>query len=157
MELVPLCQSFDLDMYRWGDFAHFDQSPQTAKELHTCCIRSPKRIGTNCGTRSFANFYGLQHQNPAFPDRGSLLNIDLFAVLYNILSVVGVFGTPCICSITACYLGWDTFWLRLLQGFPSTVYRESRNSDILSQGTIGIIPACRWQQSVIVLIVQDAR
>ena len=62
--------------------------------LHACCIRAPKRIGTNCDTRSFSNFDTLQHTNRAFPDRGSSLNNDQFAVLHNILSVVGVFGTP---------------------------------------------------------------
>ena len=64
-----------------------------AKGLHTCYIRKPKRIKTNCDTRSFSNFDALQHQNRAFPDMGSFLTNDQFAVLHNIrlLSTVGVF------------------------------------------------------------------
>ena len=96
-ELVTLYQSIDLDMWHWGDFVHFYQSPQMTKGLPICCIRTPKRIGTNSDTRSFSNFFALQHPNCAFPDRGSVLNIDQFAVLYNILSVV------CVVSIHPIY------------------------------------------------------
>ena len=39
------------------------------------------------------NFKTLQHPNRAFPDNGSLLNSDQFAVLHNIVSVVvGILG-----------------------------------------------------------------
>ena len=87
-ELALLYHSIDLE--RWGDSAHFYQGPQMAKGLHTCCIRTPKWIGTNCDTRSFSNFDPLQHPIRTFPDRGSFLNNDQFAVLHSILGVVGV-------------------------------------------------------------------
>ena len=85
-------------------FRNFYQRPQMAKGLQTCCIRTPKRIETNCDTRSFSNFDSLQHPNLAFPDRDSYLNSDQFAVLHNILSVVGVyFGTLCILTQTSIF------------------------------------------------------
>ena len=45
------------------------------------------------------HFDALQGPNRAVPDRGSVLKNNRFAVLYNILSVVGVFGTPYISSV----------------------------------------------------------
>ena len=81
-------------MLRW--FCTFYQSPQMDKWLHTCCIGTSKRIWTNCDTRSFSNFDAQQHPNRAFPNRGSIFNNDQFSVLHNILSIVGVLGTPCI-------------------------------------------------------------
>ena len=70
---------------------HISIKVHMVKGLHTCSIRTSKRIGTKCDTRSFSNFDALQHPNSAFPDRCSFLNNDQFAVLHNILSVVGVF------------------------------------------------------------------
>ena len=112
-ELVPLHQSIDLGMQRWGESAHFYQSPQMAKGLHTCCIRTPKRIATNCDTRSFSNFDAMQHPNRAFPDMGSSLNNDQFAVLHNILSVVCFFfffGTLCILTQTSIFAMLCILW-----------------------------------------------
>ena len=40
-------------------------------------------------------FDALQRPNRAVPDRGSLLKNNQFAVLNNVLSVVGVFRTSC--------------------------------------------------------------
>ena len=65
------------------------------------CIRTPKRIVTNCDNRSCSKFVALQHPNRAFPGRDSFLNNNQFAVLHNILSVVGV--------------SWDTLYKRPLQ------------------------------------------
>ena len=42
------------------------------------------------------HFDVLQRPNRAVPDRGSVLKNNQFAVMHNILSVVGVFGTSCI-------------------------------------------------------------
>ena len=44
---------------------------------------------------SFSNFDALHHPNREFPDRGSSLNNDQFAVLHKILRVFVFFGTPC--------------------------------------------------------------
>ena len=38
----------------------------------------------------------LERPNRAVPDRGSILKNNQFAVLLNILSIVGVIGAPCI-------------------------------------------------------------
>ena len=66
-----------------------------AEGLHTCCIRKPKRIGTNFLIRSFSNFDAVQHPNRAFSDKDSFLNSDQSAVLHNIPSVVGFYlGHP---------------------------------------------------------------
>ena len=53
---------------------------------------------TNCNQlwHQFSNFDILLRPHRAFPDMGSFLNNDQFAVLHNILSVVGVFRSPCI-------------------------------------------------------------
>ena len=90
-----------------------------AKGWHTCCIRIPKRIGTNCDTRSFSNFDALQHLNRSFLDRGFLLKTDRFAVLNNILSVVGVSGTLCI------YILWLYFSCSNVYTAPSKVMTYS--------------------------------
>ena len=45
------------------------------------------------------HFYGLLRPPRAFPDMGSFLNNDQFAVLHNILSVVGVFYEHPVCKL----------------------------------------------------------
>ena len=67
----------------------------------TAVLGHQKRTRTNCDTRSFSNFDALHNPNRAFPDRGFFLNNNPFAVLHNVLTVEGVFGTHCI-SVQAC-------------------------------------------------------
>ena len=79
----------------------------------TCCIRIPKRIGTNSDTRSFSNFDALQHPNRVFTDRGSFLNNDQCDVMHYILCVVCVF-----------FLGHHHFYEDI---FPRAVAIRHRN------------------------------
>ena len=61
-------------------------------------LTRPKTSNIHTDTRLFSNFNALQHPNRAFPERGSSLNNDQFAVLQNILSVVGFWDTLYISS-----------------------------------------------------------
>ena len=72
-ELVPLYIFIALDYVIWGVSGHFYQNPQMAKGLHTCCIRLPKRFGTNCDTRSFSNFRRSTAAKPLVSGQGFLL------------------------------------------------------------------------------------
>ena len=70
---------------------------------HVCEAQHPFVLECSAHVRFIEMWNGhfdvLQRPNRAVPDRGSVLKNNQLAALYNMLSVVAVFGTPCICII----------------------------------------------------------
>ena len=124
-ELVPLYQYIEV-------ITHI--SIKVRRWLKGCIpvVLGPKTNRNKyCDTRSFSNLDASQHPNRAFPERDSFLNNDQFDILHSILSVVGVFGTPCIVLISVLTCNDNEVTLRCHVHVSRTIHRFITATTIL--------------------------